>query len=447
MLLGELALVYASSIYNLRVNEARDGVLVFNTFSGALVMLDWDTYQFLLGVENNQNPESHEHFSELLRQGLIVRRELNEANRVILTEKRTKMLSRRDTLKFLVGPTLACNLDCQYCYQSEVRRNIAMSEGVWEDLFSYICSRFEPTVKRLHIDWFGGEPLLEHERIARFSVRMASHCKEIDVEYSAGVITNGVLLSQRLMGVLHNQCMVKHIQITLDCLVDNYCRLKGATAEDFYTVLDNIEQASQLCSLTIRLNTDDDNYGDMKELARHLLVDRRLRGKVRIYLAPIEGTDSAGEGFMKRFLTQMEPEFLGYLVNQLGYSADGLLPQYKGVYCGLVSPDPAIIGPSGEFYQCEHHFGDSSKVTGHISRGLYYTPNQLDLLNVDIPLACSDCDILPLCLGGCPRDRLEDGLSVDCSSRRQNVLKKIRLYCAHNGWSLDWNHGEGRSQG
>ena len=48
-------------------------------------------------------------------------------------------------------------------------------------------------IRRLHICWYGGEPLLAQESIKRLSEAFLQLCKEYHMEYSADIITNGTL--------------------------------------------------------------------------------------------------------------------------------------------------------------------------------------------------------------------------------------------------------------
>ncbi len=69
--------------------------------------------------------------------------------------------------------------------------------------------------KTLHVTWFGGEPLLAADVIEALSGRMMALCEAKGAEYSAGIITNGYLLTLENEDLLA-RCKVKSAQITLD---------------------------------------------------------------------------------------------------------------------------------------------------------------------------------------------------------------------------------------
>lgn len=101
----------------------------------------------------------------------------------------------------------ACNLNCVYCYEdhSDSRR---MSEPHVSSIVA-LCRK--ENKRAVHIEYFGGEPLLN----ISFMERLAAGLCGAGIDYSASVTTNGTLLTNQVLKRLYDSG-VKKFQITLD---------------------------------------------------------------------------------------------------------------------------------------------------------------------------------------------------------------------------------------
>jgi len=118
-----------------------------------------------------------------------------------------------DALELTILPTEQCNLRCTYCYEAfEIGR---MEDEVVAAVKNLIANRI-PELRRLSVDWFGGEPLLAMDVIEEIS-GLAQQLSEVypELEYKSSITTNGVLLTseyaQRLSAI-----GVRHLHVSLD---------------------------------------------------------------------------------------------------------------------------------------------------------------------------------------------------------------------------------------
>lgn len=88
-----------------------------------------------------------------------------------------------------------------------------MSDQVEEDVVSFV-KRHE-MVKSLNVVWFGGEPLLAFNRMKSLTQKFLN----MDLVYEAGMITNGYLLTDRVIDHFTDM-KIKSIQVTVDGLKD-----------------------------------------------------------------------------------------------------------------------------------------------------------------------------------------------------------------------------------
>ena len=124
------------------------------------------------------------------------------------------------TMILTVAPTLACNFGCDYCYQGQDKPTRGMRPTVQDALLGLV-ERVSPAIRRLHIAWYGGEPLLRKDLIESISDRVIAHSDEHGLVYDAMIVTNGYFLTPEVARMLVAR-RVKHAQITHDGLPSHH---------------------------------------------------------------------------------------------------------------------------------------------------------------------------------------------------------------------------------
>jgi len=105
------------------------------------------------------------------------------------------------TLSATFHLTHHCNLRCSYCYTGE-KRPLAMTYETIDQSIIFIKKELEKLkTNQLHITFFGGEPLLEKEKIF-YIIDKFGQQKELEVSFRMS--TNGTLLSENLMQRLYS---------------------------------------------------------------------------------------------------------------------------------------------------------------------------------------------------------------------------------------------------
>ena len=76
-----------------------------------------------------------------------------------------------------ICPTVGCNFDCPYCFENHIPGK--MSPQVQDDVVGLIGRMMDRVAaKRLHVNWFGGEPLLAPDVIEALSRRLIRMAEE-----------------------------------------------------------------------------------------------------------------------------------------------------------------------------------------------------------------------------------------------------------------------------
>jgi len=188
---------YKASAYNvIDFNEA--GLFVWNTYSGALLRLQQDGFDYLSSFPRENDNSTF--FLILKKQGIIVPEKLDEVGRVIFNEKKALYSPTSEKMSIVIALGMACNYKCTYCFQSSANHAKFMSNDVALSIAEFICERLSnsPGTKGLNIRWFGGEPLLYLNQIKIISDIVLSHIESLpyDIEFTAGIITNGRFLTR-----------------------------------------------------------------------------------------------------------------------------------------------------------------------------------------------------------------------------------------------------------
>lgn len=397
---------YKASIYNIVIKKSGDSVYLYNSYSGAFAKLEKNVYD-IIATQEISDEQPCEYFDQLLAEGFIKPLELNEYNRIIAQERLAVYEKSDDSLSLVIAPTLACNLNCGYCFESSSRCNKFVSEQTVDDIIAFISRRLRPHMKKLHITWFGGEPLLAYQTILDFNKKLNGIISGKEVAYTSSMITNGTLLDEDKVKKMVEQCALRNVQITIDGTQEVYCRQKGATPKQFEQVINNITSALDYLKVSIRFNCARDNFEDIKQVAVMLISRCGAHRNLHFYLAKlVDYSCSCSANFCSQVdFDKMNIEFDKYVCELMGKEYKPKLPKYKKSFCGLYKLKNYVIGPDGELYKCEHHVGRAEQVIGNVKRGLFYTDAMLDFINLAFPEKCKKCLLFPLCIGGCPSQR------------------------------------------
>ncbi len=169
-----------------------------------------------------------------------------------------------------ICPTMVCNFDCPYCF--EKHRTGKMSEKVQDDVLSLAGRMLDASgAGRLSVCWFGGEPLLEPGIIESLSERLIALAADRHAEYSASIITNGYLLTQDIVNMLH-RVRVEFAQITVDgtgAFHDATRHLANGKGT-FDHIMENLRRLTIPFRVNIRQNIHTGNEGQFAELSAYI---------------------------------------------------------------------------------------------------------------------------------------------------------------------------------
>ncbi len=297
---------------------------------------------------------------------------------------------------YVILPTTACNARCFYCFEKDMRYQ-SMSPETEEDVVRYILGHL-PANRKLHIHWFGGEPLIGADIIDRISCRLLDAGVDLDSEMTS----NGSLFDDDLVKRAVSVWKLKTVQITLDGREEEYLRRKQylpSVKAPYPTVLANIHRLLAAgVEVKIRLNLDKDNVGELMlcvdELAEEFPPGERE--KLTVYCHSLMGCGGCGpEGDLEEYVRNVED----YIGRKGLAGIKDISPMLRlNTTCCMAdrAEHAAVISPDGSLYTCEGmpenlHYGD---VKGGVADEVRYAAITGQ---GNLPDSCLACAFLPEC--------------------------------------------------
>ena len=416
------------SRYNVQFDRSRESYL-WNTLTGALVKVDEGAKSYISSFAGEDDGD--ERFACLFENGCIVPSRYDELGKVLFDEKTVMLEEHPVATHYTIAPGLGCNFACEYCFEHGRTGGPGMDVETQDAVCDFIIRSAEANGNLLSIGvtWFGGEPLLYLDAIERMSGKLMAYCEGRGVSYSAGIVTNGRFLTPDAAERLA-RCSVNRAQVSIDGMPEVFIKRKGATCGDFEAVVDNVAACAEILPITVRINVADDG-SEALALTRHLLGDWGLDGRIQVYAAHVRdycGGLAADERESHRGYLHFAGEYAKLFGRGGPYDAtsySSIAPKRRCTTCLSVCSPNYCIGPKGELYRCEHHFGSDEHVVGTVRDGRNYSAADVSYLDHRHRSECLECGFLPVCLGGCPNDSSNGEGVLACEEFKQHLIDQL----------------------
>ena len=396
------------SKYNILSKSEKYGYLLFNTMSLAFIRIneqDIDMWKKL-----RETPDSYTNFQNydfLIKARILVDNQEDDLN-VYLADVLKNRYNSSD-LALTILPTRGCNFGCIYCYEQD-RPNVLMNEQTEKAIVKFVCSN--SNLKRLSVVWYGGEPLLNFDSM----VRLTKMFKQLNIEYSAKIVSNGYLLTKEKADLMKDLA-IRNIQITFDGSeeIHNQRRFLLGGQPTYRKIMDNLKYLLSInkeITIDIRTNIDRRNKDDYNKFYQDFKSE--INDK-RVTMYP---------GFVSDLLSSecVSPEFNisegGYkaqfildIFDKYGIEIKSFLPKYRRHSCVASKYFAFVIGPEGELYKCWRMVGNQKEAIGNVNDGsLDMVKFSKYLIGADYTLdsKCLQCEFITLCGGGCPLVRMRN---------------------------------------
>lgn len=396
------------SRYNILSKSDKYGYLLFNTISLVFIRIsENDINQWL---ELKENPDIFKNFTNsdfLIKSRIIVDNQEDDLNIYLADILKNRYNSADMALTIL--PTRGCNFGCIYCYEQD-RPQISMNEQTEEAIVHFVSSN--KNLKRLSVVWYGGEPLLNFDSI----VRLTEKFKQLNIEYTAKIVSNGYLLTKEKADKMKDLA-IRNIQITFDGSenIHNQRRALLGGQPTYRTIMNNLKyllDVNEKITIDIRTNIDrrnKDDYNFFYKCFKSEINDNRVTmypGFVSDLLSSecVSPEYNISEGGYKA-------QFVLDIFEKYGIEIKSFLPKYRRHSCVASKYFAFVIGPEGEIYKCWRMVGNKRETIGNVNMGTFDMvkfSKYLTGADYTFDSKCLKCEFITLCGGGCPLTRMRN---------------------------------------
>ncbi len=437
---------------------AEDEWILFNMLTGAVDVLDEKGYEQFQSIKKGDFFVLNEEFGSVLKKRGYLFEDKAEEDKLLreMIEQYKKKLSG-SVIKALICPTFACNLQCTYCFQEDLRERVPTTLGYEE--ITLLFRALDEIVERkeapgAQIILSGGEPLLHSTyQIVNYILKLSS-----ERDYPVGIATNGVNLSQFIPLLEQYQGCIGNVQVTIDgpAYIHNKRRKFVSGPGTFDRIVQGVDLIVDLGIATVmRTNVDLENINFLPELAEFVRSKGwNTKENFKARLAKVEnhqGIQEKDSDLFEYMLTKriemlrsrypnLKNIFndmrishtLGQLSKMIEKDYDRYEPSFY--YCEATSTGVYVFGPDGLLYPCTEAVGNPSFSMGRFVPHLEIEEEKLSVWQdqsiVKIP-ECNQCPIALLCGGGCRYEAMQIGEKSRmtlCDARRKQVEKYVELH-------------------
>lgn len=335
----------------------------------------------------------------------------------------------RTPIVLTLTTTQDCNLGCYYCYES--RSGAALNAHDIPAIVNWVRERLIASAKdSIHVDWYGGEPLLNPEFLGHASSALQELCAELGVSYSASIISNGTCWPDDLPAFIHRH-RIRQVQISFDGLKDNHDKRRryrrgrspAPGVSSFEQAVAVVDQLLDVVRVDIRFNADRGNHSDLEGFIGF--------GKARDWfhkpfpcvfqLARISDYSERSDFLSRTKLSEEEFEAVRERARALVPEATldettsrSTYPLPRTSVCAALAKDSIVVGADGNHYRCGLQVGEKNRPVSIRGSDERMRPGPdtewWEAFDPTLQPNCSRCSFLPICWGGCPKKHLEGDL-------------------------------------
>lgn len=259
-------------------------VVCINLINKNIFCISKDNYNYLIDKiktidENNNDPL----ITAMLKLDVLVKNDCDELLKINLIHRQNIFSDLN--YRLTINPTLNCNLNCWYCYETHVKG--IMKGEVANRIFKFIINKINnKELNCLTLDWFGGEPLLAfNEVIYPLSKKIIKEAEKHSINITNSITTNGTIINDKMIERFE-EIKLCNFQITLDGnqeLHDSIRKYKSSNKGTYKVIIDNIHKISlglKNSKILLRLNYTKNNLSSFKDIVEY--INPKIRNKIEV---------------------------------------------------------------------------------------------------------------------------------------------------------------------
>lgn len=388
----------------------------YNTVSRGMILA---TEEALLRIINTNSLPGDEPLTELLwEHGLLVPTHTDED--AVFEIWRQQHVHDCSTMRSKVVVTRHCNNRCRYCIVAP--EATAMSHETARAMDRYYFKYTENArPEKIRDEFTGGEPLLNAAIIRESAERRYHYCLGKGIDYGFTFITNGTLLSPELIRPM-KEIGLEGIRVSLAGPAEVHDRLRPSSdgGKTYDLIVQNLLKVSGLAPITLECQYDEggEDYRRIPEMLEQL----KKHGIIieNINFTPIlprrNGTNDGP--------VTDGPEILLHLMREAQANGYPQLQEPPMNCCSAEFLSRVTFDTDGSLIPCPV-LQSGEMVYGNVFTGIDFIAHA-QILHRRLPERClHDCELLPLCLGGCRLQALICGAGFNGVNCRYECLRLI----------------------
>ncbi len=259
----------------------------------------------------------------------------------------------------------------------------------------------------MNVVFFGGEPLMNGSVISYIGGTVCEYCRAHGIDWQAGIITNGTLLTEEIAAELASVGVVwAKVTIDGDRKAHDRLRVTATGGGTFDRIWDNLQGAARHLRLIIGGNINDTNEATVPRLLDRLAAAPWRDAIMSVRFKPIGSFDKkhplpSGSACQLSAFTKEQVGWMLRLREEIRARGLPVVSDPNVGPCDFFRPNTVSIGVDGALYPCPAFVGLPEFEMGNVVRGETTAFGE----KVDGIRAwresCHGCAYLPVCAGGC----------------------------------------------
>jgi len=439
---------WVASRYTVRATAEDGRLILWNSLSGKITAIKAQDREAVLGLLTRSGFEAPKAgvVKYLVDRGYLVRKDADEYRKFQQTFGQQHY--RSDVLELILMPSEDCNFRCTYCYE-DFKRGTMLPE-VREGLKNLVRQRIKK-LNRLHISWFGGEPLYGFEAIEDLAPFFVEIAKEHEVFYSSQMTTNGYLLTPEVFEKLL-AWRVTSYQITMDGLAEhhNHSRIARDGSPTFERIFENLKAMAQRDDsfhVTLRVNIDRSNSAGLPEFLDMLAAEFSDDPRFVLHFKTVGKWGGSNDANLD-VCTSDESAYIREAMTAQALQNGLRVESFKDIarvgsqVCYAARPYNLLVGATGKIMKCTIVLDkEDYNIVGRVLPDgmLQIDADRMSLWTepaFESDTQCQKCVVLPTCSGiSCPLIRIESGNRpcIEARTTAKASLVKFQLAPATTG--------------
>lgn len=379
-------------------------------------------------------------FEELLKKQMFIPKEVDEFH--YIWDQHKQAIHKDDFLRLIVLPTLSCNLNCPYCY--ETHDGSKMGKKITRNVKAYIKKKME-SLKGLTISWFGGEPLLYPDIIGDVGVFASQISRKSDVEFDSTITTNATLLSEETIQIL-DEAGVNELQVTIDGskATHNQTRIPANGRNTYEQIVKNVKNFLDYDpenNLILRVHIHSTDNKEINGIRKLFVEFAGYKGQLKLYFRQLfssctEAWDQDLVDETRSLLGDVDDRKDDLMLTLYNEAIEEGFRLYFGKSLSSCYADydsSWVIRPDGLLHKCTTALEKERSLGRLTENGVKYfwdkyttwkkrTSDNFDREEI------KDCSVFPLSWGKCPYSKYQNpGLTSNCKEIKDSVRTKEKL--------------------